>query len=83
MFLSKLRAYAAECGVKEYARCGTHAFRRGLAQDIVSAGGTLTVLLRAGGWQSKAFLTYLRQSQPEDEAVSQAVINLSDSEDGV
>ena len=51
-----------------------------MAQDIVSAGGSLAVLLKAGDWHSKAFLTYLRESQPEDEAVAQLVINVSDSE---
>ena len=69
------------CGVKDAVKIGTHAFRRGMAQDIVSAGGSLAVLLRAGEWHSKAFLTYLRESQPQDEAVAQVVINLSDSED--
>ena len=51
-----------------------------MAQDIVSAGGSLAVLLRAGDWHSKSFLAYLRDSQPEDEAVAQFVINISDSE---
>ena len=51
-----------------------------MAQDIIDAGGSLAVLLRAGEWKSTAFLAYLRESQPQEAAVSQAVINLSDSE---
>ena len=51
-----------------------------MAQDIIDAGGSLAVLLRAGEWRSSAFLKYLRESQPEEAAVSQVVINLSDSE---
>ena len=80
VFLTKVREFAAECGVANAHRIGTHAFRRGMAQDIISAGGSLAVLLRAGEWHSRAFLKYLRESQPEDEAVAQVVINLSDSE---
>ena len=52
-----------------------------MAQDIVSAGGSLAVLLRAGDWHSKAFFKYLRESQAQDEAAAQFVINVSDSED--
>ena len=62
-------------------RIGTHAFRRGMAQDIISAGGSLAILLRAGEWNSSAFLRYLRESQPQEEAVAQVVINLSDSDE--
>ena len=38
---------------------GWHAFRRGMAQDLLDAGSTLTMILRAGGWRSSAFLRYL------------------------
>ena len=54
-----------------------------MAQDIIDAGGSLAVLLRAGEWNSSAFLAYLRQSQPQEVAVAQAVINLSDSEEDI
>ena len=64
-------------------RVGTHAFRRGMAQDIISHGGSLAVLLRAGDWTSRAFMVYLRESQVQDEAVSQLVINATDSESEV
>ena len=38
---------------------GWHAFRRGMAQDLLDAGSTLTTIMRAGGWRSSAFLRYL------------------------
>jgi len=79
-FKMRMRQLAFECKISDASRLGTHAFRRGMAQDIVSAGGSLAVLLRAGDWHSKAFLAYLRESQPEDEAVAHFVINISDSE---
>ena len=59
---------------------GTHGFRRGMAQDIIDAGSPLSVLLRAGGWSSAAFLEYLRTDQCQDVAAGQAVIYLCDSE---
>jgi len=74
------QAFATMVGVSMPGRVGTHAFRRGMAQDIVDAGGSLAILLRAGEWRSAAFLRYLRESQPQEAAVAQAVINLSDSE---
>jgi hypothetical protein len=79
-FISRVRAYASELQMPDAMHLGTHAFRRGMAQDIVSHGGSLAILLRAGDWTSKAFMTYLRDSQIQDEAVSQLVINASDSE---
>ena len=78
--MKRTRLYAEEANLRDVGSLGTHAFRRGMAQDIVSHGGTLATLLRAGAWNSKAFLAYLRESQTQDEAVSQLVINLSDSE---
>ena len=61
-------------------RFGTHAFRRGMAHDIVDHGGSLATLLEAGGWTSAAFKTYLRGAQAEDVAVASAIIQLSDSD---
>ena len=80
-FLFAVRAAAQKAGYIEHARLGTHSFRRGMAQDIVDSGSPLSVLLRAGEWNSKAFLACLRQAQPQEAAIAQAVIYLSDSED--
>ena len=79
-FSQRVRRYAAVCNIKDAGALGTHAFRKGMAQDVVSAGGSLATLLRAGDWHSKAFFAYLRDSQAQDEAVAQLVINASDSE---
>ena len=80
-FSSKLKALAVSAGVENGSKVGTHALRRGMAQDILDAGGSIAVLMRAGGWKSNAFLSYLRDSQPQERAVSELVFNLSDSED--
>ena len=76
-----MRRCALSAGVQHLALRGSHAFRRGMAQDIIDGGGSLATLLRAGEWRSSAFLKYLRDCQPEEAAVAQVVINLSDSED--
>ena len=52
-----------------------------MAQDVLDAGGSLAVLLRAGNWTSSVYKTYLRLHQPEEVAVTEATIALSDSED--
>ena len=79
-FSAVIKELAIAVGVKDGHRVGTHAFRRGMAQDILDAGGSLAVLMRAGDWRSSAFLAYLRESQPQETAVSQMVFNMSDSE---
>ena len=71
---------AREVGHELHARFGTHAFRRGMAQEIVDMGGSLATLMEAGGWTSSAFRVYLRGTQVEDMAVASAIIQLSDSE---
>ena len=79
-FLNRVRSFDSQSQIPDAQKVGTHAFRRGMAQDIVSSGGSLAVLLNAGGWNSKTVFTYLRQSQVEDSAVAQLIINVSDSE---
>ena len=80
-FARRIKEVAADVGIPEASRFGTHVFRRGMAQDILDYGGSLASLLRAGSWSSSAYLKYLRSSQPQDAAVAQAVIMLTDSED--
>ena len=49
-FTKHLRACAVHVGLTEYACVTPHAFKRGMAQDILAFGGSLAVLLRAGDW---------------------------------
>ena len=51
-----------------------------MAQDILDTSGCLATLLKAGDWNSSAYLHYLRFDQPKDVA-GQALINLFESED--
>ena len=80
MFVNRLRVCVARAGLDGLERVSTHAIRRGMAQDILDAGGSLAVLLKAGDWSSSAYLRYVRASQPQELAVAQAVIEMSDSD---
>ena len=80
-FARYIKRAAAAVGVESAERTGTHAFRRGMAQDLLESKGSLSEVLRAGGWSSSAYLRYLRTAQLDDKAVAQMVIELSDSEE--
>ena len=55
-FVCCLRRLAAAVGIPNAQRLGSHALRRGMARDILDAGGTLSMVLRAGDWRSAAFV---------------------------
>lgn len=76
----RTRQYASMSGVAEAENLGGHAFRRGMAQDIIGQGGSLAALLCPRGWHSKAFLKYLMKNQCENMAIDEMVIILSDSD---
>ena len=79
-FVKYMRRDAARCGLTGAALLGSHAWRRGMAQDIVNAGGSLATLLRAGQWRSSAFRVYLQQQALDEDAVAKLVIDHSDDE---
>ena len=76
-FAAATRYYAARAGV---ARVGTHAFRRGMAQDMAAQGCQLYEILSAGGWKSAGFMAYMQQHELEAGACAQLVADHSDSE---
>ena len=76
----RVKHLAKEIGLEDPERYGTHALRRGMAQDILDMGGQLPSLLKAGDWCSSAYLKYLRASQTDDTAVARAIMFFSDSE---
>ena len=76
-FASATKYYAARAGVMHV---GTHAFRRGMAQDMAAQGCPLYEILQAGGWKSAGFMAYMSQHELEAGACAQFVANHSDSE---
>ena len=47
---------------------GWHAFRRGMASDLVASGTPLAQVLVSGGWRSAAFLRYVLRHEAEEVA---------------
>ena len=81
VFAKRIKELAEEVGLTNSESYGTHALRRGMAQDVLDMGGSLAALLNAGDWASSAYLKYLRSSQGEDVAVAKAAVYLSESDD--
>ena len=59
---------------------GWHSFRRGMASDMLDNGAPLSLILRAGGWRSGAFLSYLTKSALDNREAIEFSMNDSDSE---
>ena len=75
---TKLRDWSKAIGLESCP--GWHAFRRGMARDMLESGSHLSAIMRAGGWKSSAVLSYLSKSQIDRrEAVEYMVID-SESE---
>lgn len=55
-------------------------FRRGHAQDISMSGTGIAEVLKAGGWSSGAWTSYVNMNELEEQAVFEAQVLGSDSE---
>ena len=79
-FLKYLRRDIASAGILNHESYGSHAFRRGMARDIILAGGSLATLLLAGQWSSGAYRAYLQSQAIDEHAISKLIIEHSDDE---
>ena len=70
--LGDLRQVLQTLEVENALAYGTHAMRRGHAQDLLQSGAGLVQILRAGEWRSAAFKEYLHAEQLEAGAVMEA-----------
>ena len=75
-FLRQVKHFASLCGVTEV---GTHAFRRGMAQDMAAQGCQLFEILQAGGWRSSSFMAYMKPHELQAGACAQLIADHSDS----
>ena len=75
---SWLRIALAARDVPDASLYGLHSLRRGAARDLVSSGGDLPMLLRAGGWRSNAFSVYLDMVGLERQVITASVHALVD-----
>ena len=79
--LRHLRYMLARLAVPDAVKHRTHDLRRGHARDLVLNGRGLGEILRAGQWRSPAFLQYLDLEELERDAVVEAHMDESSSED--
>ena len=68
-------------GVAHSDRFGLHSLRRGAARELVDRGGDLATLLRAGGWKSSAFRSYLDMVGLENTVCQAGLEALFEGED--
>ena len=76
----KLRRCLHTIGVAEAASYSFHAFRRGLAHDLLIAKTPLRDVLAACDWRSNAFAWYMGRGEIDAEAVLAAAAELSDDD---
>ena len=81
-FLRGLRRLLRLLGVSRWQEFGSHALRRGAAQDLLEGGGRLSEVLQAGEWASKAFLDYQNRQWLDEAALAEALCLNSESEGG-
>ncbi len=77
---SALRLIREWCVELSIERPGWHSFRRGMASDLLTSGQIISVILRAGGWKSAAFLNYLRLRDVDEREALDFTMDLSDQE---
>ena len=80
--LAFLKASAALAGLSEPSTWGTHAFRRGWADEALQAGGP-AALFFSGGWKGVAAFGYAQAKTRGALAAAEWLIDHSESEDEV
>ena len=72
-----IRNIAADIGVQDIS---WHSFRRSAAHTMLKQGGTISQIIRAGGWKSSAFLQYLSRRDVDDRAHLELIHQDSESD---
>ena len=78
--LAFLKAAATALGFPEARHWGTHAFRRGFANDALRAGGP-SALFWSGGWRGLAAFGYATARSRGEVAAAEWLASYSDSSD--
>jgi len=76
--LALLKSAAQELGLEQAQCWGTHAFRRGWADEALQAGGP-TALFYSGGWRGVAAFGYTSAQAKGAIAAAEWLISFSDS----
>ena len=79
--LALLKVAAEECGFERALEWGTHAFRRGWADEALKAGGP-TALFYSGGWKGVAAFGYVAAQSRGAMRAAEWLVEHSDSSEG-
>jgi hypothetical protein len=80
--LALVKAAAAEIGLNQPLTWGTHAFRRGWADEALRAGGP-AALFYSGGWKGVAAFGYVAAQSSSALAAAEWLVDFSESESEV
>ena len=79
--LAYLKAAAMHLRLERASEWGTHAFRRGWANEALKAGGT-TALFYSGGWRGVAAFSYVEAKARGALEAAEWLVEFSDSSEG-
>ena len=79
--LAYLKAAAMHLRLERASEWGTHAFRRGWANEALRAGGA-TALFYSGGWRGVAAFSYVKAKARGAVEAAEWLVEFSDSSDG-
>ena len=79
--LAYLKAAAMQLKLERASEWGTHAFRRGWANEALKAGGA-TALFYSGGWRGVAAFSYVEAKARGTVEAAEWLVEFSDSSDG-
>ena len=79
--LAYLKAAAMHLRLERASEWGTHAFRRGWANEALKAGGA-TALFYSGGWRGVAAFSYVEAKARGAVEAAEWLVEFSDSSDG-
>ena len=77
-FGTKLRRHCALAQI--LGPVGTHGFRRGMARLLACSSGGVSEILRAGGWLSASFASYLDRDDLHAKAIAELFTDASDGD---
>ena len=76
--LTLIRAVCEQLGLPPFR---WHDARRGMAQDLIAKGASISYVLFAGGWRSAAFLRYINRRDLDARALVEVSMQNSDSDE--
>ena len=77
-FTRKLREHLCTLNIQDSNTFSSHSFRRGTAQELLASNGRLVDILKAGDWNSSAFLEYQNKEEIDQLALLDIIADSDD-----